>query len=98
MLAFYTLPRHTMNLPMLPQDKANHLLYGAAIALAASVFVNPIVGLIAAGVAGAAKEALDWYQNKKRVATGYPPNHDVDPFDFLATLAGGALVYAASLT
>lgn len=66
-------------LPQLPQDKANHVLYGLAAYLLAAAIAGPIAGLVFAALAGAAKEAYD--------ATG---RGHVEALDFLATTAGGA--------
>lgn len=90
-----------MQLPMLPQDKANHAIYGAAIALTAAVLtavgfgavhMAPLVALAAAAIAGAAKEGSDWWQNRKAGAEV----HGVDPYDFVATAAGGLVVALAA--
>lgn len=67
-----------MMLPQLPQDKANHVLYGLLIFGVVGLY-SPLAGLIAAVVAAAAKEAWD--------ATG---RGHVEFLDFLATSAGGA--------
>lgn len=37
---------------------------------------------------------LDWVMNRRSIANGGPPLHDVDVFDFLATLSGGLVVSA----
>jgi len=91
-----------MNLPQLPQDKANHFAYGAAIGVISSFAtiglghpeLSRLVPLVAAGLAGAVKELADWLQNRQTVKSGGPPTHDVDVLDFLATLCGGLLVSA----
>jgi len=86
-----------MALPSLPQDKANHVVYGAGIAVVAGyvayVLHLPVagVGLGAAVVFGALKEALDYYQNLQLTKAGQSPTHGVEFNDFLATSAGGAL-------
>lgn len=67
-----------MSLPQLPQDKANHVILGL-LAFMAAGWVNPLYGLAAAVLVGAAKEAWD--------ATG---RGCVEFKDFLATVAGGA--------
>lgn len=67
-----------MMLPQLPQDKANHALYGLLIFGVVGLY-SPLAGLIASVVAAAAKEAWD--------ATG---RGHVEFLDFLATSAGGA--------
>jgi hypothetical protein len=89
-----------VNLPTLQADKANHLTYGAAIGAicswAAVAFGHPemarVAAIASAGAAGALKELLDAIQNRRSIAAGPGPTHDVDIFDLLATLAGGVLV------
>lgn len=73
-----------MMLPQLPQDKANHVLYGLLIFGVVGLY-SPLAGLIAAVVAAAAKEAWD--------ATG---RGHVEFLDFLATSAGGAAGFYCS--
>lgn len=74
-----------MNLPLLPQDKANHVVYGAVIAAAVSVYdvqkAAAVVMLFAVG-----KELSDWWQNRKG------GNHGVEVMDAVATVGGGAIV------
>lgn len=85
-----------MNLPTLPADKAQHVIYGAAIfsvvALACTALgLGPLArpaGALAALLAGVAKEALDWADNHAALAMGLPPPHSVDPGDVVATEAG----------
>lgn len=86
-----------MKLPMLPQDKANHVIYGAAIALAVGLVFGPLVGLLMAGAAGLAKELADRQANKRAAAKGELPPHGVERADLVATACGGLLVYAAAL-
>ena len=89
-----------MALPSLPQDKANHVVYGAAIAVVAGYIAYVLhlpaasVGLGAAVVFGALKEAVDYYQNTQLVKAGQSPTHGVEFNDFLATSAGGLLATA----
>lgn len=68
-----------MTLPQIPADKAMHLLYGLAC-FCVFALISPLVGLIAAIVVGAAKEAWD--------STG---RGNVEILDFVATAAGGLL-------
>ncbi len=72
-----------MKLPQLPQDKANHLAYGAALACTGA-FVSPIVGAALCAGFGIGKEIYDRVSKR-----GEPSVQDV-----IATLAGGALVLA----
>ena len=53
-----------MNLPVLPQDKANHAVYGAVIAAIVSIVGLPLALLVVAGFA-LGKEVYDWHQNKQ---------------------------------
>jgi hypothetical protein len=71
-------------LPMLPADKANHVLYGGVIFimvayLAAMIWHSTararLAGLLAAAAFGLGKEARDWF----------------------ATAAGGALCWLATM-
>ena len=63
------------------KDKQLHILAGFIVAVVAQVLTgSPLVALLASVVVGAAKEAYD--------ATG---RGTVDLWDFVATVAGGAL-------
>ncbi len=66
-------------LPIIPQDKANHFIYGLAIFLAVGLAFGAIPGLVAAVLIGAAKEIYDRVSGK-----GTP-----DVYDFVATVVGG---------
>lgn len=82
----------------IPADKRLHLGAGFA-ASAAGAFLAPILGAIvpfmgtnpalwaisAAFLAGLGKETYDWISNK----VSGEHLHDVDPWDLLATVAGG---------
>lgn len=81
-----------MALPSLPQDKANHVVYGAAIfavtfcifsllKLPATYYAFATVVLFAFG-----KEAVDYLQNKFQGT-----QHGVELLDAVATVAGGAV-------
>jgi hypothetical protein len=88
-----------MFLPLVPNDKANHLFYGGIICVASSwaaFFIDSPIDPRAAGffvsvTAAAAKEGIDWIENRKRAAADLPPNHDVEWGDFFWTCFGGAL-------
>jgi len=93
-----------MNLPMLPQDKANHAIYGAVIALVVQTlvalahinvgFLRPSdVGLIAAVLFGGAKEGVDAWQNYRATGNFRTGPHGVEPSDAVATFCGGLLVW-----
>lgn len=77
-----------MNLPELPQDKANHALYGALIASATTVPLGFRVAFSLVVAAAVLKEASDWWQNRKGGA------HGVEWRDAAATVFGGVLVLA----
>lgn len=82
----------------IPRDKLLHFVAGA-LSGALVLGVVHISGLpthawqslAGAAVAGAGKEAYDWWRNRKSET----PRHEMDPLDFLATLAGGVLVAIA---
>jgi hypothetical protein len=81
-----------MILPQLPQDKANHILYGFVVATIVSLFSSRLIGFAVAALAGAGKEAMD-YIDRRRAGASTP----IDLFDFLATVAGGAAFYASGM-
>jgi len=88
-----------MSIPSLPQDKANHAFYGAAIATVVSsaamlmhlpspaLIASIVVTLIAFG-----KEANDAWINYKSTGDYMHGPHGVELNDALATMAGGAFV------
>jgi hypothetical protein len=68
-----------MNLPNLPQDKANHAVYGVAIyAASASIFSAPFSMIVVFAFA-AGKELYDSVLKEKSFST----------LDMIATLCGG---------
>lgn len=72
-----------IQLPQLPADKANHLMYGAALACAGA-FHSVAAGAVLCAAPAVAKEVYDRISRK-----GTP-----DVLDVLATMAGGVLVLA----
>ena len=70
-----------MNLPQLPQDKANHFVYGAVLCASCHWAFGPYALLVVAVVA-IGKEVYDVYSK-----TGHGEKADA-----LWTIAGGALV------
>jgi hypothetical protein len=83
-------------LPLIPQDKANHAIYGAILATIILLITTyfhisnaPLISLGFTSIVGAYKELSDWYQNK----IANTQVHNVDFFDWLAASLGGALVY-----
>lgn len=81
-----------MALPSLPQDKANHFIYGAVIYVAAfgvlTALKQPATYYALAVVAlfGVGKEIVDYLQNRYEGA-----RHGVEGLDAFATIAGGAV-------
>lgn len=73
-----------MNLPQLPQDKANHVVYGTMVYAIAVPFLGPLVSLIPVALVAIGKEVYD-----KKSGTGTP-----DVWDALATVAGPAALNA----
>jgi hypothetical protein len=93
-----------MALPMLAQDKANHVIYGFVIAVVAAVgavalkLPQPkLIGVVVAILFGAGKEAFDYLMNRRAVAAGQLATRGVDKFDFIATGAGGVAYYLVSM-
>ena len=70
-------------LPQLPQDKANHFIYGLVIFFVVGFGTDAVTGMAAAVLFGAAKEVYDRVSKK-----GCP-----ETLDFLATAAGGIAGY-----
>lgn len=93
-----------MSLPTIPQDKANHVIYGAAIfALAGWLAVAAgqgllarQIGVVAAFVVGIAKEAADAWANARARARGLPAPHGVEAADAVATTGGAMLAWLAA--
>lgn len=94
-----------MQLPQLPQDKANHAMYGAAIFLVAGAIAAMscnaqharFMGFCAALLFGCAKELADWLLNRRAALDGYPAHHGVEGGDILATVGGAALCWIAAV-
>lgn len=81
------------------QDKIGHLRAGAAIALIISIAGYMIFGItdmkyaiFASLVAGAGKEAYDYFDNMRRAKKGLKAQHTVEFADFWFTLVGGLAV------
>lgn len=70
-----------MKLPLFPQDKVNHYLYGTIIYMLSYLVLNYYFAMIPVVLIGAAKEIYD-YKTKK----GNP-----DMFDFVWTVLGGLM-------
>jgi hypothetical protein len=85
-------------MPQLPQDKANHAVYGALIfllALAITRRMDVAYGLVVLAAVG--KEVLDWLSNQRAIRAGLTPTHGVEWLDALATCAGGAVPLLARM-
>ena len=81
-------------MPSLPQDKANHAIYGALIFLTAlTVLRRPDAAYALVVLAAVGKEVLDWLSNQRSER----PTHGVEWFDALATCAGGAVPLLARI-
>jgi len=70
------------NLPQLPQDKANHLVYGLLMFMVMTSFIGALAAVVAVAIIGALKEII----HDKLMGKGTP-----DFWDFAATAAGGIL-------
>ena len=88
-----------MSIPSLPQDKANHAFWGAAIAAIVSsvaILVHlpsaAIIASVVVTVIAFAKEAHDAWINYKATGDYMHGPHGVELKDALATMAGGAFV------
>lgn len=86
-----------MNIPMLPQDKANHFVWGSVAAVVGAVAAYALhkpqhAASFAQGAtcaAGAVKELADYISNKRARAASLPEDHEVSFEDFAATTGGG---------
>lgn len=74
-----------MSLPVLPQDKANHFVYGAVIMALSALVVQPLQALAIVGAFAVLKEGVDWCLKRKG------GKHGVEVLDILATVAGGVV-------
>ena len=69
-------------IPQLPQDKANHLIYGLLMFMVMTPFTGALLAVLAVAIIGALKEII----HDKLMGKGTP-----DFWDFVATAAGGIL-------
>jgi hypothetical protein len=91
-------------LPTIPADKANHIIYGAAIGLLAQATclflkhpeASPLASLLTATIIGAITEAGDAWDNHLQRKAGFPARHGVETWDVVATSFGGLLVGIAA--
>lgn len=91
-----------MTLPQLPQDKANHWVYGSLIYLTFFTLFSflslPLIEFLSLGVVitfAVAKELADWMINERLVEDNKQPTHGVEFLDALATIAGGSVPFVA---
>lgn len=92
-----------MSLPSLPQDKANHVLYGALIFLVAYalllLFGVPHSAYAALAVSvgfGLGKEGVDAWENHKATGDWRTGPHGVEGLDAAATAAGGLVTFLSA--
>jgi len=78
---------------LIPQDKANHVIYGAVICLLVTLLLvhfavanAQVFGLLASLIVGGAKEVYDYF-------TGGDP----DVVDAICTLLGGLAIFIAGV-
>ena len=71
-----------MRLPIIEEDKANHLIYGIVIFIIAFAVTNEYIALLTVTFAGAFKEYLDHLDRE---------NHTPCIYDFIYTVVGGFL-------
>jgi hypothetical protein len=88
-------------LPLIPQDKANHFAYGAAVStvvfVAAAQFqtLSPfahVFALVGAVLVGVAKEGVDYLRAKRN-----PAAKGVDKLDILWTALGGVPAFVVGI-
>ena len=80
-----------MQLPNLPQDKANHAFWGAVLACVVSL-VSVEAAAVACLSAAVLKELSDALINYRTTGNPMQGPHGVELLDALATITGGALV------
>lgn len=86
-------------LPIIPQDKANHAIYGALIFCVIFILSHlsiphyeMCVASAAVVVAAIAKELRDLWSNIQSKRLNLTPTHGVEVMDAVATIAGGVVV------
>lgn len=92
-----------MNQLLIPQDKANHIVYGALFYLAVFFACTQLafadarfIAMLATLALGALKEGLDAILNHRAEAAGLPPPHGVEFLDFAATSCGGLVCFLSA--
>ena len=92
-------------MPILPVDKANHVVYGAAtfvvVAIATRLLgyhtLAPHAGLVAGVCVALVKEFADAAANNHAEKNGWAKPHSVELLDVVATLSGALLCWAAAM-
>lgn len=92
-----------MHLPLLPIDKANHVVYGALIFTVVGGLVATLgcadvaqpAGALGALVVACIKELVDSALNRRAASAGLAPPHGVEAADIVATVAGALLCWFA---
>lgn len=91
-------------MPSLPQDKANHVIYGLAIALTVFALLRlalvphaEYAALLAAAAVGLAKEVADAWVNYQATGNWRKGPHGVEGLDAAATAAGGLAVFLTAI-
>ena len=86
-------------IPIIPHDKALHIIYGAAIFTVMFVLSHlsiphyeMYVASAAVVVAAVAKELRDLWSNIQAKRLNLVPTHGVEVMDAVATIAGGIVV------
>ena len=70
-----------MKLPLIPLDKANHIIYGIAIYVLVNLFLNSVISLCVVMVFAAGKEFYDYKSYGK-----------FDIYDMLVTILGAEIL------
>lgn len=73
---------------MIPEDKANHFIYGLFLSVLFNFFFGIEVAFYAILTVAVLKEVSDWYQNHKLKLQHKPEVHGVDFWDAVSTLLG----------
>ena len=86
-------------LPIIPHDKALHIIYGAVVFCAGLLVAHALapgyqlqIAAAAVAVVAVGKEAADRLANWRASKAGLRLPHGVEVLDVVATCAGGALV------
>ena len=75
-----------MKLPLIPQDKANHYVYGSVIYFISNLFLSPILSMLVILLIALLKELYDY-----KAKTGTP-----EAMDVVWTLLGGLFLFLSN--